>query len=136
VNTVWLADQAGVTAKTIRRHETIGLMPEPVRADKGYRDYDDKDLRLLNFIVRARTLDFGLGDVKALVALRRDRGATDERVEVLAIKRRNELDDRIRGPRSIRDAPTDLIERCRADGRPDCPVLENLAKSGLLSAHG
>ena len=55
MNTVWLADQAGVTAKTIRRHETIGLMPEPVRADKGYRDYDDKDLRLLNFIVRART---------------------------------------------------------------------------------
>lgn len=37
-----LASRVGVSAKTIRYYEEIGLLPEPQRASNGYRDYRDE----------------------------------------------------------------------------------------------
>jgi DNA-binding transcriptional MerR regulator len=34
-----LAEQVGVNPKTIRYYESIGLLPQPPRADAGYRIY-------------------------------------------------------------------------------------------------
>ena len=36
-----LGDRCGVTAKTIRYYESIGLLAEPDRTSSGYRDYGD-----------------------------------------------------------------------------------------------
>lgn len=65
-----LADAAGVTAKTIRFYERIGILPPPSRTASGYRRYGSEDADRLRFI--RRTQDFGLhlNEIREVVALR------------------------------------------------------------------
>ena len=57
-----LAATAGVTTKTIRYYESIGLLPEPARTPSGYRDYDETYADRLTFIRRSGA--FGQGRPK------------------------------------------------------------------------
>ena len=45
-----VAKATGLTAKTIRYYESIGLISSPVRSDNGYRSYTDASLRELRFV--------------------------------------------------------------------------------------
>jgi MerR family transcriptional regulator, copper efflux regulator len=42
-----LAQRTGISAKTIRYYESVGLLPRPQRADNRYRLYTDTDIALL-----------------------------------------------------------------------------------------
>ena len=53
-----LSAKTGVSPKTIRYYESIQLLPAPSRATNGYRLYNETDLERLNYIRRARALDF------------------------------------------------------------------------------
>lgn len=44
-----LARQAGVTVKAVRYYESIGLLEAP-RLGNGYRDFDERDVRLVREI--------------------------------------------------------------------------------------
>ncbi len=62
-----LARLAGVTARTIRHYHAIGLMPEPVRSEGGYRQYDVRDLLRLLRIRRLSSLGMSLPQVAELL---------------------------------------------------------------------
>lgn len=62
-----LAKATGVTAKTIRYYEQIGVLPIPSRTAAGYRQYDEVGVQRLRFICRARSLGLPLHDVKTVV---------------------------------------------------------------------
>lgn len=70
-----LAARTGVRAKTIRYYEQAGVLPSPRRKANGYRDYDEKDVERLKFVVGARQLDFSLDDIAEILALRDRREA-------------------------------------------------------------
>jgi len=63
-----VAKTSGVTAKTIRYYEDIGVLPSPRRAASGYRLYDQSGVERLRFIRRARTLGLPLHQLKTLTA--------------------------------------------------------------------
>lgn len=63
-----LARAAGVTDKTIRFYEQIGVLPAARRSASGYRQYSRSDVDRLVFIRRGRTLGLSLSDLKALTA--------------------------------------------------------------------
>jgi DNA-binding transcriptional MerR regulator len=65
-----LARQVRVNPKTIRYYEQIGLLPPPKREANGYRVYDETDAARLQFIRRARALDFALDDIGEILAFR------------------------------------------------------------------
>ena len=58
-----LAKLTGVSAKTIRYYESIGLIPDPQRAENNYRQYTPAAIERLRFIVSARSLGFSLTDI-------------------------------------------------------------------------
>ncbi len=64
-----LAKKSGVTTKTIRYYELIGLLHETDRTDSGYRLYDEKDVERLIFIKKAKHLGFSLSDIGETLTL-------------------------------------------------------------------
>lgn len=63
-----LARATGVTTKTIRYYEQVGVLPESRRSPTSYRQYTKRDVHRLLFIRRARTLGLSLKDLKVLTA--------------------------------------------------------------------
>ncbi|MDV7338890.1 Cu(I)-responsive transcriptional regulator [Terasakiella sp. A23] len=118
----------GVTAKTIRYYESIDLMPEPRRAENGYRDYSDKDVEILKFIQSARKMGFPLKDVANLLELWQDRNRASRDVRELAESHIQEVENRIAELQNIRDTLKNLVDCCHGDDRPDCPILNSFVK--------
>lgn len=123
------AERSGIPAKTIRYYESIGLIPPAGRTDSGYRDYGERDVETLRFIHRARSLGFSVKDVGDLLALWRDRGRASADVRAIALDHVRDVERRIDELDSIRRTLLGLIDCCHGDDRPDCPILENLAKA-------
>jgi MerR family transcriptional regulator, copper efflux regulator len=64
------AAAAGLTRKALRVYEAKGLLPPATRTPTGYRLYDHRDVELLTFIRRARTLGLHLDDIRKVLAIR------------------------------------------------------------------
>lgn len=64
------ARRSGVEASAIRFYESVGVLPEPVRTEAGYREYSGDDVELLSFVRRLRSLELPLDDVGEIVGLR------------------------------------------------------------------
>jgi len=70
-----LAERAGVTTKSIRYYEDIGVFAPPERTPSGYRDYEEAVVDRLAFVRAAQTVGLTLGEIREIVALR-DLGET------------------------------------------------------------
>jgi MerR family copper efflux transcriptional regulator len=121
------ARASGVTAKMIRHYEAIGLLPPARRTEAGYRLYGEADIRVLQFIHRARTLGFSLDQVAGLLALWQDRDRASADVRRLAREHIDELGKRIGELQAMQRALQTLVDCCHGDGRPGCPILDDLA---------
>ncbi|MGH3431802.1 MAG: MerR family transcriptional regulator [Thermocrispum sp.] len=62
-----LGQATGVPVRTIRYYERIGLLPEPVRTQAGYRTYDDAAVKRLRFVVAAKTTGLKLDQVRSIL---------------------------------------------------------------------
>lgn len=120
---------SGVSAKMIRYYETIGLIPKPARSEAGYRRYTEADVQTLRFIRRARELAFPVDQMRALLALWRDEGRASADVKRLALAHVAELDAKAQAIAEMSRALRHLAERCHGDGRPHCPIIEELAET-------
>lgn len=65
-----LSHQTGVSAKTIRYYEEIGVLPPPARQLNGYREYSEADVNRLRLVVGARRLDLPLAEIREILDLR------------------------------------------------------------------
>jgi len=61
-----LAKQLGITTRTIRYYEEIGLMGLSQRVGTGARLYDRNDIRRLKFILKIKELGIGLKEMQEL----------------------------------------------------------------------
>jgi MerR family copper efflux transcriptional regulator len=122
------AKKTEISAKMIRYYESIGLFPESLRSDAGYRVYRDKDLHVLRFIKRARNLGFSIKQIKDLLSLWQDQERASADVKAITEHHIVELQQRITELTEMRDALSHLLRSCHGDQRPDCPILSGLAE--------
>ena len=89
------ARQTGLSAKTIRYYEDIGLLPQPQRLKNGYRTYEWSDVSRARLVAGARTLDFSLDDIQEILAMRDQQTAPCRTVLDLLAQRADEISQRI-----------------------------------------
>ena len=121
------ARASGMSAKMIRYYESIGVIGPADRSGAGYRVYDERDVHLLRFVKRARSLGFPVERVNRLVALWRDHGRASAEVKRIAQAQIGELEQRITELETMKRTLEHLAAHCHGDQRPDCPILDDLA---------
>ena len=122
-----VAKASGVSAKMIRYYESTGLIPAADRRASGYRDYGESDLHRLTFVRRARELGFSVEFIRELLSLWSDRGRSNSEVRAVALKHVAGLEEQAERLQGMIATLHALIGTCKRGGRPDCPIMTELA---------
>lgn len=107
--------RVGLTSKTIRYYEEIGLIPafqrsRPGFRGNGYRLFTQQDINRLEFVKRARQLSLSLAQVKELLTAT-ERGSAPRQLLALVEEKLSEIDARIQDLHSLRRAFGELRRR-------------------------
>jgi MerR family transcriptional regulator, copper efflux regulator len=122
-----VARRALVGIETVRFYEREGLLERAARSpSSGYRVYEEDVIARLQFIRRAKELGFTLNEIKELVSLRLDPGASCTDVKARAEAKIADIEARIATLRCMRMALLRLTQRCRQTGGVQCAILETL----------
>ncbi len=122
------AQRAKVSAKMVRHYEALGLLPQVLRTESGYRQYTDKEVHTLRFIKRARDLGFSMSEISELLKLWQNKRRPSESVKRIAAQHVADLDKRIEELSAMKRTLQTLVDCCHGDHRPDCPILEQLGQ--------
>jgi len=123
-----VAAATGVSAKMIRHYEEIGLTKAPGRTVSNYRTYSENDVHVLRFIRHARTLGFGMADIKQLLGLWQNKSRSSAAVKRVAGKHVEDLQRKIAELQAMVRTLEHLTKHCHGDHRPDCPILDELER--------
>jgi DNA-binding transcriptional MerR regulator len=110
----------GLSARTLRYYEELGLLPGVRRRAGGRRIYGSDEIERLRFIQRLKTLGLTLAEVKelnALYAIGGSTGAMLARLDAQLGSHLADLDARIAELRDLRDEIQTYRERVRGRSR-------------------
>jgi Cu(I)-responsive transcriptional regulator len=125
------AKLSGLTVKTVRYYANINLVKPYQDRDTAYRDYSDEDIAKLQFIAKARQFNFNIEDCRVLMSLYEDKNRPSKEVKELTLEKISEIDKKLSELKNLRDQLSYLAKNCHGDNKPDCPILDALAKKSL-----
>ncbi|WP_040491343.1 heavy metal-responsive transcriptional regulator [Ilumatobacter nonamiensis] len=100
-----LAESAGVTTKSIRYYESIGLLDEPRRTSSGYRSYALEAVERLEFVKQAQSSGLSLAEIKSILEIKDRGGQSCEHTRSLLQAHLADLDRKIA---ELQDARVEL----------------------------
>ena len=115
-----LATASGISDRTIRYYESIGLLPEPTRTPNGYRDYGDDALARLRFVADAQTTGLSLTEIASVLELKDASVPSCDHTRELLEYHLGEIEGRIAALESTRRELKRLIRRARQLDPSDC----------------
>ncbi len=121
------ARRSGLSSKTIRYYEEIGLVAPADRGDNGYRVYEKGAVEEFKFLSRARDVGFDLEECRQLLDLHRDSGRQSRHARSLVMEKSEQLQQRIDSLLSMQQVLQDMASRCQGDEGPECAILDDLA---------
>lgn len=127
MNIAKVARLCGLSSKTIRYYESVGLIAAPARGENGYRQYDADAVEELQFLARAREVGFDLQECRQLLELQRDSSRQSRHARQLVLEKSEQLQLRIEQLLAMQQVLRDMADRCRGDEGPECAILEGLA---------
>ena len=125
------AKLSGLTVKTVRYYANINLVKPYQDIDTAYRDYSDEDIAKLQFIGKARQFNFSIRDCSELMSLYEDKNRSSKEVKELTLEKISEIDKKLSELKNLRAQLSYLVKNCHGDNKPDCPILDALAKQSL-----
>lgn len=119
-----VARQSGVSAKTLRYYEDIGLVEPAGRSSSGYREYDTEVVERLAFIRSSQALGFSLGEIRSVIALRDNGDTPCGHVLELLRARADDIGRTIRELRLLQVELHRLVERAEHLDPADCSARQ------------
>ena len=118
-----VAEQAGLSAPTIRYYERVGLLVPARRSVKGYRDYNETTIEELRFIKKAQALGFSLDEIAEILKLSRAGKTPCSHVLDLARAHLAAVDERIQQLSRFRESLASEVAKWDAVQEPTCEGL-------------
>jgi MerR family copper efflux transcriptional regulator len=129
-----VAARAGVGVETIRFYERKGLIRRPTTRTRGFRRYSLDAVERVTFIRGAKELGFSLREVRDLLSIRDERGATCADMRERAEAKIVDVDARIANLKRMRKSLAALMHTC--DGTAPvakCPIVVSLRAGRQLA---
>lgn len=129
-----LAALAKTSTDTLRYYEREGLIEPADRTGSGYRLYDKKSARRINFIKQAQHCGFTLAEIRELLVLRGREKACCGDVRSRAIEKKLQIEHKIRVMRAMSKALDQLIAECADEAQPvkECTIIAALERATVL----
>ena len=107
-----LAERTGLSLRTIRHYDDVGLLPATARTDGGFRVYSEDDFERLMVIKQMKPLGFSLEEMAEILELfsQQDTGAAGDRQAKLAAYLEKAVAERAKMVRNLAQAD-ELIAR-------------------------
>lgn len=121
------ARRSGLSAKTIRYYEEIGLIDPARRGENGYRQYEGGAVEQLKFLSRAREVGFDIEECRQLLSLQGDSHRQSRHAKALVLEKSEQLQRRIEQLQAMQKVLEDMARRCHGDEGPECAILDDLA---------
>ncbi|MXY03485.1 MAG: heavy metal-responsive transcriptional regulator [Acidimicrobiales bacterium] len=115
-----LGDRCGVSTKTIRYYESIGLLDEPERTASGYRSYDADAVGRLRFIRDAQATGLTLAEISSVLELKSTGERSCAHTTALIEAHVDAIDAQISQLRSARTELATLLERANGLDPASC----------------
>lgn len=125
------AKAADLPVKTVRYYADIGLVTPSGRSETGYRQYMPAELSKLIFARRARAFGFSIDETRELLSLYEDRNRSSADVKAIAQGKLGEITAKMTELQALHDELAHLVQACRGDDRPDCPIIRGFAEEKL-----
>ncbi len=121
-----LAAACNCPAETIRYYEKIGLLPKPVRTANGYRSYDERHQKWLQFVLRSRALGFTQDEVRRLSNIADQSQPVCADVHQLLVEHIVDVRKKLLDLKRMEKALARLKSKCQDGTLNDCPVIDEL----------
>ena len=115
-----VGEATGVTTKTLRFYESIGLLPAPERTPSGYRDYSPEVTERVQFIRDAQSAGLTLAEVTSVLELKDAGNRSCEHTLALITRHLTDIDDKIAALQDTRRRLADLAQRAGTLDPVDC----------------
>lgn len=115
-----LAAQTGVSTKAIRYYEDIGVLPDPPRAQNGYRLYTLDTAERIQFIQDAQSAGLSLIEIQMILDLRDGGQATCGHVVATLEQHLTQVETQLADLARTRSRLTRLIEDAREMDPAEC----------------
>ncbi|MFT6986354.1 MAG: MerR family copper efflux transcriptional regulator [Psychromonas sp.] len=121
------AKETGLSVKSIRHYEEIGLITPP-RGANDYRYYPEALIKQLHFIKSTKDAGFNLKESRALLQLCENKTRSSGDVKAIALQKIEELQARIEQQQILLNRLKTITEQCHGDAEPCCPIIDAFAK--------
>jgi DNA-binding transcriptional MerR regulator len=116
-----VAERTGLSLRTVRHYEEVGLLPPAERSPGGFRLYDDSAVQRLRVIKQMKPLEFTLEEMRELLE------HLDELAAGPTPDRRREVQAVLRGYSVLVQARIATLQQRLTDARALLDGLERLA---------
>ncbi|TEW56024.1 MerR family transcriptional regulator [Psychromonas sp. RZ22] len=116
--------ETGLSVKSIRHYESIGLIDEPPREHNDYRFYPNEIIKQLHFIQKTKLAGFTLKECKALLLLCEDEQRNSADVKKIALEKIQEIEQRIQQQQEIVDQLKKISQLCPGDDQAKCSIID------------
>ncbi|MEZ9836158.1 Cu(I)-responsive transcriptional regulator [Vibrio sp. 10N.261.52.C11] len=122
------AKLTNLSTKSIRLYEDKGVITAPLRSENGYRSYDEKQIKELGIVAKARSAGFSLDECRALVELADNPCRESADVKAKALSKLEEVNKKIEDLLAIQKTLKEWIEQCPGDSNSHCPIIDSLVE--------